>query len=64
MSTDEVFGILSVGFLRGGIGGFLKSSSSAIIGGQREIRVGVALVFFFRFRVLFEFVSVYYGTYR
>ncbi|VDM29651.1 unnamed protein product [Toxocara canis] len=42
--AEEAFGILSVGFLRGGIGGFLKSGSAAVAGGQKEIRIGVTLV--------------------
>lgn len=43
-SVEEAFGILSVGFLRGGIGGFLKSGTAAVAGGQKEIRIGVTLV--------------------
>uniref|UniRef100_F1KQ33 HEAT repeat-containing protein 5B n=1 Tax=Ascaris suum TaxID=6253 RepID=F1KQ33_ASCSU len=42
-SVEEAFGILSVGFLRGGIGGFLKSGTAAVAGGQKEIRIGVTL---------------------
>ncbi|VDK19392.1 unnamed protein product, partial [Anisakis simplex] len=42
-TVEEAFGILSVGFLRGGIGGFLKSGSAAVTGGQKEIRIGVTL---------------------
>jgi hypothetical protein len=33
---------MSEAFIRGGIGGFLKSGTSA--GGHKEIRVGIALV--------------------
>lgn len=36
---------MATGFLRGGIGGFLKSSTGAASGGHKEIRVGVALAY-------------------
>lgn len=36
---------MATGFLRGGIGGFLKSSTGAAAGGHKEIRVGVALAY-------------------
>uniref|UniRef100_A0A158R4G2 HEAT repeat-containing protein 5B n=1 Tax=Syphacia muris TaxID=451379 RepID=A0A158R4G2_9BILA len=44
-SVEELFNILSLGFLRGGIGGFLKSGSNLVSGGQKEIRVGVTLAY-------------------
>ncbi|VDN35769.1 unnamed protein product [Gongylonema pulchrum] len=45
MSVEECFGILSHGFLRGGIGGFLKTGTVAVTGGQKETRIGVALAY-------------------
>lgn len=46
VTVDDVFYILSSGFLRGGIGGFLKTTTanSAQAGGSKEIRVGLAMV--------------------
>lgn len=44
VTVEDCFGILSHGFLRGGIGGFLKTGTVAVSGGQKEIRIGVALV--------------------
>ncbi|MFH4979590.1 hypothetical protein AB6A40_006299 [Gnathostoma spinigerum] len=45
VTTEECLSMLSVGFLRGGIGGFLKSGTSAVSGGQKEIRTGVTLAY-------------------
>ncbi|EFO17909.1 hypothetical protein LOAG_10587, partial [Loa loa] len=45
VTIEDCFGILSHGFLRGGIGGFLKTGTVAVAGGQKEIRIGVALAY-------------------
>lgn len=44
MAVEDCFGILSHGFLRGGVGGFLKTGTVAVTGGQKETRIGIALV--------------------
>uniref|UniRef100_A0A7E4VHX8 HEAT repeat-containing protein 5B n=1 Tax=Panagrellus redivivus TaxID=6233 RepID=A0A7E4VHX8_PANRE len=45
-SVEDVFNCLGTDFLRGGIGGFLKSSSNgATAGGHKEIRVGLAYAY-------------------
>jgi hypothetical protein len=44
VTLEDVLGFMSAGFLRGGIGGFLKTSTGAVAGGHKEIRVGIALV--------------------
>lgn len=43
---EDCLQLLATGFLRGGIGGFLKGSTAhaATAGGSREVRIGVALV--------------------
>uniref|UniRef100_A0A1I8EY56 HEAT repeat-containing protein 5B n=1 Tax=Wuchereria bancrofti TaxID=6293 RepID=A0A1I8EY56_WUCBA len=45
LTIEDCFGMLSHGFLRGGIGGFLKTGAVAVTGGQKEIRIGVALAY-------------------
>uniref|UniRef100_A0A183F3B5 HEAT repeat-containing protein 5B n=1 Tax=Heligmosomoides polygyrus TaxID=6339 RepID=A0A183F3B5_HELPZ len=43
---DDVLHLLAASFLRGGIGGFLKGSSSyssATAGGQKDVRAGIAM---------------------
>ncbi|OZC08270.1 hypothetical protein X798_04749 [Onchocerca flexuosa] len=45
VTIEDCFGILLHGFLRGGIGGFLKTSTVAVTGGQKEIRIGIALAY-------------------
>ncbi|CAG9536111.1 unnamed protein product [Cercopithifilaria johnstoni] len=52
VTTEDCFSILSHGFLRGGIGGFLKTGTVAVTGGQKEIRVGIALAYVALFREL------------
>uniref|UniRef100_A0A0R3S5B1 HEAT repeat-containing protein 5B n=1 Tax=Elaeophora elaphi TaxID=1147741 RepID=A0A0R3S5B1_9BILA len=52
VTIEDCFGILSHGFLRGGIGGFLKTGAVAVTGGQKEIRIGVALAYVALFREL------------
>ncbi|KAL3985776.1 hypothetical protein ACH3XW_40030 [Acanthocheilonema viteae] len=52
ITIEDCFGILLHGFLRGGIGGFLKTSTVAVTGGQKEIRIGVALAYVALFREL------------
>ncbi len=47
-SVEEVLGVISTGFLRGG-GGFLKGTGEMIKGPaatSREVRVGVTMVYF------------------
>ncbi|CAD5225791.1 unnamed protein product [Bursaphelenchus okinawaensis] len=44
MTFEEVLNFLSNGFIRGGIGGFLKTGNSSSTG-QRQIRVGVTLAY-------------------
>ncbi|CAD5231280.1 unnamed protein product [Bursaphelenchus xylophilus] len=44
MTFEEVFNFMSNGFIRGGIGGFLKGGNSSPTG-QRQIRVGMALAY-------------------
>ncbi|VDM97337.1 unnamed protein product [Thelazia callipaeda] len=48
LTIEDCLGVLSHGFLRGGIGGFLKTGSVAVTGGQKETRIGIALVVFMR----------------
>ncbi|VIO98705.1 Uncharacterized protein BM_BM2175 [Brugia malayi] len=45
LAIEDCFGMLSHGFLKGGIGGFLKTGAVAVTGGQKEIRIGVALAY-------------------
>ncbi|KAK0412174.1 hypothetical protein QR680_006073 [Steinernema hermaphroditum] len=45
LSVEEAMNLLGAGFLRGGLGGFLRSGSGAAAGGQKEIRVGMALAY-------------------
>ncbi|VDK74235.1 unnamed protein product [Litomosoides sigmodontis] len=52
VTVEDCFGILSHGFLRGGIGGFLKTGTVAVSGGQKEIRIGIALAYVALFREL------------
>ncbi|CAD6191634.1 unnamed protein product [Caenorhabditis auriculariae] len=44
-SLEESLQLLAAGFLRGGIGGFLKGSSggAVVAGGQKDVRIGVAM---------------------
>ncbi|XP_023347268.1 HEAT repeat-containing protein 5B [Eurytemora carolleeae] len=48
-SIEEALGLLTQGFLRGGVGSFLKGGGSAV---SPEVRVGVAYSFVFCFRCL------------
>ncbi|CAI4225162.1 unnamed protein product [Auanema sp. JU1783] len=52
MPLEDALQLLSAGFLRGGIGGFLKgnSGSAAASGGLREVRVGIAMGYVELFR--------------
>ncbi|TKR87612.1 hypothetical protein L596_011984 [Steinernema carpocapsae] len=45
LTVEGAMNVLSEGFLRGVAGGFLRSGSGATAGGQKEIRVGVALAY-------------------
>jgi len=41
---DDCLNLLAVGFLRGGISGFLKGSTGVMAGIPKEVRIGVSLV--------------------
>lgn len=43
-SIDDCLNLLGAGFLRGGIGGFLKGGTTATANLPKEIRIGVTLV--------------------
>ncbi|VDM71944.1 unnamed protein product [Strongylus vulgaris] len=45
MPLEDALHLLAGGFLRGGIGGFLKggSNSTATVGGQKDVRAGIAM---------------------
>lgn len=47
VKLEDVLGLLSAGFLRGGFGFLKSSSSSSSAGVNREIRVGVTHVSMF-----------------
>lgn len=75
VTIEDCFHILSHGFLRGGVGGFLKGGTVVVTRGHKETRIGVALVSAFPssikgvFRILqrsffFEFYNASISTHK